>query len=128
MFGQNPNKINFEPFRTWQVEPRTNSKTELQNRTPNPLQKGPNFEHVRPEMGQTQAQIKKNWTSNSSEPRFVFQNWTTNPPEPSKNPELQTHEPGSTQHLIDNIFLESYSFVKRFSNGSSHLPISKLVL
>ena len=37
-----------------------------------------NFEPVQPEMGQTQAQIRKNQTSNPSEPRFVYQNRTTN--------------------------------------------------
>ena len=44
------------------------------------------------------AQIQKNQTSKPSESWFVYQNQTTNPPEPSKNPELRTHELGSTQH------------------------------
>ena len=82
--GSNPNIMNFELLRTWQAELRTHSnpgsftKTEL--RTLSNPSKCLNFELFWHEIGQTQAQIWKNRTSNPSEPRFVKSNRTTNPP------------------------------------------------
>ena len=67
-----------------------NSKIECHNR--------------REEMNQIQHQICKNRNSNPSEPRFIYQNWTTKPSELSENPELWTHEVGSTQRIKFSVY------------------------
>ena len=65
----------------------------------NPLE--PNYNKHFREIFELQTTLNpRGQTLNPFEPRFTNQNQTTNPPKLSKNPELQTHELGLTQHLV----------------------------
>ena len=67
----------------------------------NPLE--PNYNKNFREIFELQTTLNpRGQTLNPFEPRFTNQNQTTNPPKLSKNPELQTHELGLTQHLVVN--------------------------
>ena len=108
--GSNPNIMNFELLRTWQVELWTHSNPGLSTKTElltylNLFKKPNNFEPVQPETSRTKTQIWKNQTLNHSKLRFVYQNQTMNPPEP------RTHELGLTQHYSkpSENFFKSYN-------------------